>query len=89
MGADLPINELVAYAADVEPDMIILSAVFEYTASPLYKMQASLNQIPSQPKLGFGGRYVNENEKARNELDGVFLGTDLDQAIHNVHKLLD
>ncbi len=89
LGADLPVDDLVAYAGDVEPDMIILSAGFERTARPLIKMQAALDKIPSQPKLGFGGRYFNENEKARNDLDGIFLGTDLDQAIHNVHQLMD
>ncbi len=89
LGADLPVDDLVAYAEDVEPDMIILSAGFDWTARPLNTMQASLNRIPSQPKFGFGGRYFNENEAARNELAGVFLGTDLNQAVHNVHKLLD
>jgi MerR family transcriptional regulator, light-induced transcriptional regulator len=89
LGADLPVDDLVAYAEDVDPDMIILSAGFEHTARPLHSMQASLNKIPSQPKLGFGGRYFNENEKARGELEGIFLGLNLEQAVHNVHKLMD
>ncbi len=89
LGPDLPVDDLVSYAEDVSPDMIILSAGFERTARPLLKMQARLNQIQSKPKLGFGGRFFNENESARKEFGGIFLGTDLEQAISNVHALMD
>ena len=89
LGADLPVDDLVAFAEDVSPDMIILSASFERTARPLYKMQAKLDQLSSKPQLGFGGRYFNENPKAVKELPGVFLGVSLDDGIKNVHDLLD
>jgi MerR family transcriptional regulator, light-induced transcriptional regulator len=89
LGADLPVEDLVDYASDVLPAMVILSASFEDTARPLIKMQAMLEELPSQPKLGFGGRYFNENEAARKEMNGVFLGHSLDEAIQNVHNLLD
>jgi DNA-binding transcriptional MerR regulator len=89
LGADLPVEDLVIYAADIKPDMIILSAGFEHTARPLYKMQGLLDELPNRPKLGFGGRFFNENERARSEMEGVFLGTDLDQAIRNIHDLLN
>ncbi len=89
LGPNLPVEDLVAYAEDVTPDMIILSAGVDRTARPLYKMQSLLNELPAQPRLGFGGRYFNENEQARAELEGIFLGTDLDQAVQNVHTLLD
>lgn len=89
LGADLPVDDLVDYAGDVTPPMIILSASFEETARPLYKMQALLDELPGQPKLGFGGRYFNENEAARQGMNGIFLGHSLDAAIQNVHDLLD
>ncbi len=89
LGADLPIDDLVAYAEDVSPEMIILSAGFEYSARPLYRLQAMLDKLPSSPKLGFGGRYFNENLKARHEIQGIFLGENLEEAIRNVHDLLD
>jgi len=89
LGADLPVDDLVIYADDVKPDMIILSAGFEHTARLLFSMQERLNELPNQPKLGFGGRYFNKNEQARSKMDGVFLGTNLDQAIRNIHELLD
>lgn len=89
LGADLPVDDLVAYAEDTSPEMIILSAGFEETARPLFKMQKMLNEIPSQPKFGFGGRYFNENEDSLKDMQGFFLGHNLDEAIQNVHNLLD
>lgn len=89
LGPDLPVEDLVFYAGDTAADMVILSAGFEHTAEPLGKMQALLDGLPSRPKLGFGGRYFNENEGARREMNGVFLGLTLEEAIRNVHDLLD
>ena len=89
LGPDLPAGDLVAYANDVRPDMIILSAGVERTARSIYKLQSMLNQIPSQPRLGFGGRYFNENEPVRKEVGGIFLGTDLEKAVQHVHDLMD
>jgi MerR family transcriptional regulator, light-induced transcriptional regulator len=89
LGADLPVDDLVFYAEDTLPDMIILSASFEESARPLYRMQAKLDELPGKPKLGYGGRYFNQNEAARKNMDGIFLGTSLDEAIQNVHDLLD
>lgn len=89
LGADLPVDDLVAYADEVSTDMIILSAGFDYTARPLLKMQVKLNELPKKPKFGFGGRYFNQNPKVRDQMQGFFLGASLDEAIDNVHDLLD
>ncbi len=89
LGADLPIDDLAAYAQDVSPEMVILSAGFKRTAQPLFKMQPLLNELPSKPVFGFGGPYFNENTAAQEKCQGVFLGTSLDQAIQTVHDLLD
>lgn len=89
LGPDLPVEDLVLYAEDAAADMVILSAGFEHTARPLFTMQSQLNSLPKKPKLGFGGRYFNENDDARERLNGVFLGHSIDQAIQNVHDLMD
>jgi len=89
LGTDLPVDDLVLYAGDVSPQMIILSAGFEHTARPLFKMQGMLNELPAKPILGFGGRYFNENPKRLEEIQGAFLGSSLDEAIQKVHDLLD
>ncbi len=89
LGPDLPVDDLVLYAEDTGSDMVILSAGFEETAKPLYQMQAKLDELSGQPKLGFGGRYFNEHPEALQDMSGVFLGQTLEQAIQNVHDLLD
>ena len=89
LGQDLPVDDLVFYAEDTAADMIILSISSELSALPLYKMQAMLDALPKKPKLGFGGRYFNQNKKAREKVNGIFLGENLDAAIQNVHDLLD
>ncbi|MDY6845912.1 MAG: MerR family transcriptional regulator [Chloroflexota bacterium] len=89
LGQDLPIDDLVFYAEDTGADMIVLSISSELSARPLYKMQAMLDELPKKPKLGFGGRYFNENMNARKELEGVFLGETLDEGVQHVHDILD
>jgi len=89
LGQDLPVEDLVFYAEDANADMVVLSISSELSARPLHKMQAMLDKLPKQPKLGFGGRYFNENKSARKKIEGIFLGNNLDQAIQNVHDLLD
>jgi MerR family transcriptional regulator, light-induced transcriptional regulator len=89
LGADLPVEDLIFYAEDISPDMVILSASFGETARSLYKMQYKLDKLPGKPKFGYGGRYYNENPDIRKEMDGIFLGQSLDEAIQNVHAILD
>jgi len=89
LGQDLPLEDLVFYADDTSTDMVILSISSELSARPLHKMQAMLDELPKKPKLGFGGRYFNQNKPARKKIAGIFLGDNLDQAIQNVHDLLD
>lgn len=89
LGPDLPVDDLVLYAEDAGADMVILSAGFEETARPLYRMQTKLEALPKHPRLGFGGRYFNENPESLQSMQGVFLGQTLEQAVQNVHDLLD
>ena len=80
---------LVFYAEDTSPEMVILSASNYHSMFPLTHAQEKLNKLPSQPILGFGGRYFVENEQAREEVQGVFLGYSVNEAIDKVHQLLD
>ena len=89
LGSDLPVDDLVAYAEDVTPDMIILSAGFEHTARPLFQLQGKLNKLSPKPLFGFGGPYFNRNKTARDAMQGVFLGTTPAEAIQVVHDLMD
>lgn len=89
LGSDLPVDDLVAYAEDVSPDMVILSAGFEHTARPLFQFQGKLSELSPKSLFGFGGRYFNDNPPARKAMQGVFLGSTLAEAIRYVHDLMD
>ena len=89
LGPDLPVEDLVAYTDEVAANMVILSAGFDYTARPLFKIQEMLNDLPAQPKFGFGGRYFNENEEQRQAMEGIFLGFSINDAILNIHNLMN
>jgi hypothetical protein len=52
-------------------------------------MQTLLNELPNQPIFGYGGRYFNDNLRLRKQMQGVFLGTTVDEGIQTVHNLLD
>jgi MerR family transcriptional regulator, light-induced transcriptional regulator len=89
LGPDLPVEDLVLYAEDISASMIILSASFDRTAQPLFKMQAMLDELPAKPTLGYGGRYFNENPAERKKMGGVFLGESVHEALAVVHELMD
>ena len=88
LGANLPSDDLAAYAEDVSPALIILSVGSEHSAKPLNQLKAKLDHLPSKPQLGYGGRYFTENPGAVNEFSGVFLGFSLNDAVRNVQNLL-
>lgn len=89
LGADLPVEDLAFYAEDASADMVILSASENHSARPLLKMQTLLNELPNKPIFGYGGRYFNDNLRLRKQMQGVFLGTTVDEGIQTVHNLLD
>lgn len=88
LGANLPADDLVAYVKDATPAMIILSAGSERSARPLGQLKTMLDQMPSKPRLGYGGRYFNENPEAVDVFPGIFLGATLEDAVKNVQNLL-
>jgi DNA-binding transcriptional MerR regulator len=89
LGADLPLDDLVFYAEDASPDMIILSAGSERPGRALLRLPAMLKKLKKPPLLGVGGRYFNENPSARQQMEEYFLGNALDDSIQRVHDLLD
>lgn len=88
LGPNLPVEDLVAYAEDVTPDMIVLSSCCELSARSLSQFREKLQAHSPKTLFGFGGRYFNENTQARETTAGVFLGGTLTEAIRNVHDLL-
>ena len=88
LGPDLPVQDLVDYAASVHPKMIVLSISSEESGALLKGLAEQLAVIRGKPKLVYGGRYFNENEEARERLGGVYLGRNLTEGVQKIKELL-
>jgi len=88
LGPDLPINDLVDYAAAVRPKLIVLSASSEDSGDLLIGLSDKLSKLRSKPKLVYGGRYFNMNESAREALGGIYLGASLQEGLKRIKELM-
>jgi MerR family transcriptional regulator, light-induced transcriptional regulator len=80
LGPDLPLDDLVLYAADERPKMIILSATLKESALDLKSFQRQLSRIKPSPVFGFGGAAFNYRPELIDEVPGLFLGKTFSQS---------
>ncbi len=88
LGPDLPTQDLVDYAETVRPKLIILSVNQENTAYLMRGFAEELSKLRGKPKLAYAGRYFDENESARTELGGIYLGNNLKGGLEKVKQLI-
>lgn len=88
LGPDIPVEDLVEYAAGEHPDMIILTASMLETAEPLKKMPDLIKKIKPQPLFGYGGAAFVMKPELKKELKGDYLGDSLLDAIPALSSLL-
>jgi len=88
LGPDLPVEDLLDYSTYAKPKLICLTVNQEPTAYLLRGFAEKLANLRGKPKLGYGGRYLDENPDARKELGGIYLGLTLSEAIAKVKHIL-
>lgn len=88
LGPDLPVQDLVDYAASVHPKLICLSVSSEESGNLLRGLVDQLNAMRGKPKLVYGGRYFNLNPEARKELGGIYLGESLTEGIKRIKEIM-
>lgn len=88
LGPDLPLDDLVEYARDEKPNMIILTATLRETALQLERMQELLKRMRPTPLFGYGGFAFVADADLRRHIGGVFLGETLQAAVEKVGELL-
>jgi methanogenic corrinoid protein MtbC1 len=88
LGPDIPLDDLVDYAAFEHPDMIILSASLESSALELARMQEKLAKVRPTPLFGFGGQAFVAKPELKKQVRGSYLGDTLLSAITVVRSLL-
>ena len=84
LGPDLDVEDLLDYSASVRPRLICLTIHEESTAFLIKNFAAQLAGIRGKPKLAYAGKYLTENEKARQELGGTWLGKNLSESMERI-----
>ncbi len=88
LGPDIPLSDLIEYAGEELPNMVILSATTESSAVELIGMGQKLSKLRVPPMFGYGGRAFVFKPALRQKMDGVFLGGQLSQAVNTVREML-
>lgn len=88
LGPDLQAEDLLDYAGSVRPKLVILTVNQETTAYQLRGLASKLAGLRGKPRLAYLGRYVDENESARVELGGYYLGKTLSEGLEKVKQLI-
>jgi len=88
LGPDIPIEDLVDYAKQERPALIILSASMEEAALEMRRLQEKLSRLRSAPIFGYGGRAFNTHPDLCQRVPGIFLGKTLSEATETVNRLL-
>lgn len=88
LGPDIPVDDLVHYAADVHPALVILSANSEFTARETRRLQEKLRKVRGAPVYGYTGRVFEQRPALRKEIPGMYLGGALDGSLTTIKSLL-
>lgn len=88
LGPDLPTEDLIDYALQVRPKVICLTITQEETAYLLKGFGAQLLTLRGKPKFAYTGKYIDENEAARADLGGIYLGSSFAQGIEKIKQII-
>ena len=85
LGADVPVEQLEATVAAVQPDLVVLAALRLPSAATLLETARALQgRVP----VGYGGRVFNSLPPIRSRIPGHFLGESVEAASHVVDSLM-
>lgn len=88
LGPDIPLSDLIEYADEQQPNMVILSATTESSGAELLGVGKKLGRMRVPPIFAYGGRAYSAYPALRQKMDGVFLGGEFATALNQVHDLL-
>jgi methanogenic corrinoid protein MtbC1 len=90
LGQSVPLPDLASFTKEINPSMVLLVAMTHESASELVEWPKWLPEVAlrGNPPVGYGGRIFNIAPEWRSRMAGVFLGTDYQQGIENIERLL-
>ncbi len=85
LGPDMPLDDLVDYAAEVNTHMVILSATTREAAEELTRFRHKLERLKKPPLFGFGGGAYAYFPEMIAATPGIFLGKTLSDSVVTVN----
>ncbi len=89
LGPDIPIEDMVDYASDEKPRLIILTASMEPAALEMASAQSQLGKLMNAPLFAYGGAAFVHKPSLRSKIPGIYLGDTLEEAMENTSKLFE
>lgn len=90
LGQSLPLQDLASFVRDLKPNLAIVVAMTEVSASELVEWPQYLPEVAQvgKPILGYGGRVFSQLPEWRLRMQGVYLGDTLRDGMQTIEKLL-
>lgn len=90
LGQSLPLQDLASFVRDLKPNLAIVVAMTEVSASELVDWPQYLPEVAQtgKPIIGYGGRVFNLLPEWRLRMQGVYLGDTLRDGMQTIERLL-
>lgn len=88
LGADIPLEDLVLYAGEENPRMLIVAATIHDSALKLQNFSKQLEKLKQRPVIGFGGAAFNYDRELISKVPGEYLGNNFTQSLERVKVLV-
>jgi DNA-binding transcriptional MerR regulator len=90
IGQSIPLSDLAKFVEEINPPVIVLSAMTEKSAAALLEWPKWFPDAvrTGRPLIGYGGRIFNQSPEWRAKVPGVFLGATLTEGVDNLERIL-
>lgn len=90
LGQAVPMPDLASFVWEMNPSLVALVAMTEATASNMVDWTTSMQDAATigRPIMGFGGRIFVEKPEWRLKVPGIYLGSNFEEGISTIEKLL-
>ena len=90
LGQAVPLPDLAAFVHDINPLAVVLVAMMENSAAELVDWPQWLPEAAQsgKPIISYAGRIFNEKPEWQLRVPGVFLGTNIQEGIEKLEKLI-
>jgi len=90
LGQSLPLDDLVNYIKEITPLLVVVVAMHEVSVKNLIDLQPKLSEIfdNDKPLVGYGGRVFVEKPEWRQKIQGIYLGSSIEEGIATIERII-